>query len=251
MSGHSKWANIRHKKAKGDAQKGNVFSKMAKEIIVAARQGGGNPDGNTRLRIAIQKARDSNVPWDNIQRAIKRGTGELEGVSYEEIRYEGYGPGGVAVMVDVMTDNRNRTAADIRYLFSKNGGSLGESGSVAWVFKKKGYIVVEKSAGIDEDDLMMAALEAGAEDIDSASDDVYSVITAPDELYQVKERMEALRVPLASAEVTMLPSTTVRLAGREAELMLKLMDALEDHDDVQKVYANFDISDEEMIKHSS
>lgn len=248
MSGHSKWANIKHRKAKGDALKGNLFSKMSKEIIVAARQGGGNPDANTRLRIAIQKARDANVPWENIQRAIKRGTGELEGAVYEEITYEGYGPGGVAVMVDVMTDNRNRTASDIRYIFSKNGGNLGETGSVAWLFKKKGYITVDKAPNLSEDDLLMAALDGGAEDMSSDDKDVFEITTAPEDLYKVKEHLEKLGIKTSSAEVTMIPQTTVKLSGHQAEQMMRLYEALEEHDDVQKVYANFDIDEEEMEK---
>jgi YebC/PmpR family DNA-binding regulatory protein len=250
MSGHSKWANIKHRKAKGDAQKGNIFSKMAKEIIVAARHGGGNPDSNLRLRIAIQKARDLNVPWDNIQRAIKRGTGELEGIQYEELTYEGYGPGGVAIMVDVMTDNRNRTASDLRYIFSKNGGNMAESGSVAWMFRKRGHIAVDKGGKVSEDDLMMVALDAGAEDFTSDDEEVYEVVTLPEDLYKVKEFLESKGGRCSSAEVTMLPQTTVSVAGREAEQLLRLMETMEDHDDVQKVYANFDISEEELAKHA-
>jgi len=250
MSGHSKWANIKHRKAKGDAQKGNIFSKMAKEIIVAARHGGGNPDSNLRLRIAIQKARDLNVPWDNIQRAIKRGTGELEGIQYEELIYEGYGPGGVAIMVDVMTDNRNRTASDLRYIFSKNGGNMAESGSVAWMFRKRGHIAVDKGGKVSEDDLMMVALDAGAEDFTSDDEEVYEVVTLPEDLYKVKEFLESKGGRCSSAEVTMLPQTTVSVAGREAEQLLRLMETMEDHDDVQKVYANFDISEEELAKHA-
>ncbi len=250
MAGHSKWANIKHRKARGDAQKGNVFAKVAKEIIVAAKQGGANPDANTRLKIAVQKAREANVPWDNIQRAIKRGTGELDGSSYEEFTYEGYGPGGVAVMLNVMTDNRNRTASDVRYAFSKNGGNLGENGSVGWLFSKKGYITVLKHA-ISEDDLMLACVEAGAEDLNSTDEEVYEVLTAADELYKVKEMLEQQGVDIASAEISMIPSTTISLSGREAEQMLKLMEMLDAHDDVQQVFANFDISEEEMQKHAS
>jgi len=249
MSGHSKWANIRHRKAKGDAAKGDVYSKMAKEIMVAARHGGGNPDGNFRLKIAIQKARDFNVPWDNIQRAIKRGTGELEGIILEELTYEGYGPGGVAVVVEVLTDNRNRTASDLRYIFSKSGGNLAESGATSWLFKPKGSIMVEK-AGISEDDLMVAALDAGAEDLLPGDDESFEVTTAAESFGDVEHYLRAHGVKVASSELVRIPQTTVQVTGREAEQTLRLMESLEDHDDVQKVFSNFDISDEELDKHA-
>jgi YebC/PmpR family DNA-binding regulatory protein len=251
MSGHSKWANIKHKKARGDAAKGNIFSKMAKEIIVAARHGGGNPDGNFRLAAAIAEARKNNVPWDNIQRAIKRGTGELDGTILEELTYEGYGPAGVAVLVDCMTDNRNRTAGDVRYIFSKNGGNLGESGSVAWQFKKRGYITVERESGINEDDLMMLVLDAGAEDMESGDDTMFEIYTNPDDLYVVRQFLEGKQVKVSSSEITMVPSVTVQVAGKEADLILKMMESLEEHEDVQKVYANFDMSDEELARHEA
>jgi len=249
MSGHSKWANIRHRKAKGDAQKGNVYSKMAKEVMVAARHGGGNPDGNFRLKVAIQKARDFNVPWDNIQRAIKRGTGELEGVTLEELTYEGYGPGGVAVVVEVLTDNRNRTASDLRFIFSKSGGNLAESGATSWLFKPKGSIMIDRTT-VSEDDLMMMALDAGAEDLLPGDDDTFEVTTAPDSLNDVEQYLRSHGATVVSSELARAPQTTVQVTGRDAELTLRLMETLEDHDDVQKVFSNFDISDEELAKHA-
>ncbi|MEW6244141.1 MAG: YebC/PmpR family DNA-binding transcriptional regulator [Bacillota bacterium] len=250
MSGHSKWANIKHKKAKVDAQRGNIFSKISRELMVAARAGGGNPDTNTRLRIAIQKAREANIPSENIQRAIQKGTGELEGINYEELVYEGYGPGGVAIMLDILTDNRNRTAGEIRHLFSKHGGNLGETGCVSWMFEKRGYIVVNKEGSPGEDDLMLIALEAGAEDLVSEGD-TYEVFTKPEDLEAVRESLVASGVPVAQAEVTMLPKSTVSVAEKDVEKLLKLMDVLEEHDDVQNVYANFDLPEEVMQKHMS
>jgi YebC/PmpR family DNA-binding regulatory protein len=241
MAGHSKWANIRLRKGKQDAERGKAFTKLAREIIVAAKAGGGNPDANPRLRLAIQKARDASMPADTIKRNIQRGTGELEGVHYEEITYEGYGPGGVAVMVDILTDNRNRTVSEIRNLFSRSGGNMGESGCVAWLFDPKGFISVPKD-GTDEDTVMMAALEAGAEDVRDEGES-FDVITSPEEFVQVREALAAAGVTFASAEVTMLPKNTVSLQGKEAQQMLRLMENLEDHDDVQNVYANFDIPD--------
>ncbi|NPV71582.1 MAG: YebC/PmpR family DNA-binding transcriptional regulator [Firmicutes bacterium] len=252
MSGHSKWANIKHKKAKTDAQKGRMFSKVTKEIIMAARHGGGNPDANIRLKTAIIKAREVNLPMENISRAIKRGTGELEGVQYEELVYEGYGPGGVAMMVEVTTDNRNRAASDIRYLFSKHGGNLGESGSVSWMFKKVGYITVDRAdCRLSEDDLMLAALDAGATDF-KAEEDMFEVFTEPDPgaVDSVKEALKRHGVKVAVAEITMAPSSTVTLTGEEAARMLRLVDALEDQDDVQKVHANFDIPQSEMEEYT-
>ncbi|HHY96141.1 MAG TPA: YebC/PmpR family DNA-binding transcriptional regulator [Firmicutes bacterium] len=249
MSGHSKWANIKHTKAKKDAERGNLFSKLAREIIVAARHGGGNLEGNARLRLAVEKARDANMPADNITRLIKRGTGELEGVTYEELTYEGYGPGGVAILLDVVTDNRNRTASELRFLFSRHGGNLGETGCVSWMFSKKGYISIDRAAagaaGKDEDALLMLALEAGAEDFQS-DEDSYEVITAPDELEDVRQALRAAGIQPEVAEVTMVPQSTVEVRGKEAEQVLRLMDALSDHDDVQKAYANFDIPADEM-----
>ncbi|MFO7245246.1 MAG: YebC/PmpR family DNA-binding transcriptional regulator [Bacillota bacterium] len=247
MAGHSQWANRKHRKARQDAKKGKIFSKMAREITMAARMGGGDPDINPRLRAALEKARQFGVPNENIERAIKRGTGELEGAAYEELMYEGYGPGGVALMVRVVTDNRNRAAGEIRHIFSKHGGSLGEKGSVAWQFERKGLITIDRaSAGVDEETLMMAALEADAEDV-RVEGDVYEIITAPEALEAVRQSLEAAGVTqFNTADVTLLPQTQVRLEGREAEQLLRLLDALEDHDDVQEVYGNYDIAEEVM-----
>lgn len=243
MSGHSKWSTIKRKKAKVDAQRGKIFTRLSKEIIVAARLGGGDPDNNPRLKVAIMRAREANIPNDNIQRAIMKGTGELGGGNYEELIYEGYGPGGVAVMMEIMTDNRNRTAGEIRHLFAKNGGNLGETGCVAWQFQKKGLIVVEPGAGLSEDDLLLAALDAGAEDM-KTEEDSYEIYTAPEEVEPVRQKLVGQGIVVAAAEVTMLPQTTVKLSGKEAEQMLKLMEALEEHDDVQEVYANFEIDEQ-------
>jgi YebC/PmpR family DNA-binding regulatory protein len=245
MSGHSKWHNIRLKKGKMDAERGKTFTKLAREIIVAAKAGGGNPDANIRLRMAIQKARESSMPADNIKRAIQRGTGELEGANYDELTYEGYGPGGVAVLVEVLTDNRNRTVAEIRNQFSKNGGSLGEQGCVAWIFDPKGLISVTKD-GVDEESVMLAALEAGAEDV-RAEEETFDVVTAPEDLPAVRQAVEAAGLKYTLAEVTMLPRSTVQIEGKEAQQMLRLMEGLEDHDDVQHVYANFDIPESVLV----
>jgi YebC/PmpR family DNA-binding regulatory protein len=244
MSGHSKWHNIRLKKGKMDAERGKIFTKLAREIIVAAKEGGGNPEANARLRLAVQKARDASMPQENIKRAIQRGTGELEGVNYEELTYEGYGPGGAAVMVDVLTDNKNRTVAEVRNIFSKPGGSLGESGCVAWIFDPKGLISVPKD-GLDEDTVMMAALDAGAEDVRS-EEETFDVITSPEDLPAVRQALIDAGIPFTLAEVTMLPKSTVELKGKEAQQMIRLMEQLEDHDDVQHVYANFDIAENVM-----
>lgn len=242
MSGHSKWSSIKHKKAATDAKRGKIFTKLIKEITVAARMGGGDMDANPRLRTAVQAAKSENMPKDNIERAIKKGTGELEGVNYEESIYEGYGPGGAAVLVESLTDNKNRTVADIRSIFGKNGGNLGENGCVAWMFDKKGYIAIE-SKSVDEDVLMEAALDAGAEDIKEDNSN-YEIITAPADFEAVKDAIDKASIPYIDAEVTMLPQTTANLAGREAEQMVRLMEMLEDCDDVQKVYTNADIPDE-------
>jgi len=242
MSGHSKWSSIKHKKAATDARRGKIFTKLIKEITVAARMGGGDLEANARLRTAVQAAKSENMPKDNIERAIKKGTGELEGVNYEESIYEGYGPGGAAVLIESLTDNKNRTVADIRYIFSKAGGSMGESGCVAWMFDKKGYIAVENKA-VDEEALMEAALDAGAEDI-REDDSNFEVITALKDFEAVKTAIDAAAIPYIVAEVTMLPQSTTFLKGTEAEQMVKLMEALEDCDDVQKVYTNADIPDE-------
>ena len=242
MSGHSKWSSIKHKKAATDAKRGKIFTKLIKEITVAARMGGGDIDANPRLRTAIQAAKSENMPKDNIERAIKKGTGELEGVSYEESIYEGYGPGGAAVLIESLTDNKNRTVADIRHIFSKAGGNMGESGCVAWMFDKKGYIAVDNKA-VDEEALMEAALDAGAEDI-REDDSNFEVITAPEDFEAVKTAIDSAAIPYIVAEVTMLPQSTTFLKGKEAEQMVKLMEALEDCDDVQKVYTNADIPEE-------
>jgi len=242
MSGHSKWSSIKHKKAATDAKRGKIFTKVIKEITVAARMGGGDLETNPRLRSAVQAAKSENMPKDNIERAIKKGTGELEGVNYEEIIYEGYGPGGAAVLVESLTDNKNRTVADIRSIFGKNGGNLGENGCVAWMFDKKGYIAIERSAA-DEDSLMETALEAGAEDIREDNDN-YEVISSPGDFEAIKEAIDQASIPYIDAEVTMLPQNTTNLTGKEAEQMVRLMEMLEDCDDVQKVYTNADIPEE-------
>ncbi len=248
MSGHSKWAQIKHKKAVVDAKRGKIFSKIAKEITVAARLGGGDPDGNPRLRTVLENAREVNMPGENIKRAIMKGTGELPGVSYEESIYEGYGPGGTAILLEVLTDNKNRTVPEIRHIMTKNGGNLGEAGCVAWMFEKKGYILVEKTK-IDEDSLMSAALEAGAEDMkNDPGEDSYEIITAPEDVNKVKAALEAAGIPVSLAEITMLPKSYVALDGKSAEQIIRLVDALEDHEDIQNVYTNFDIPDEVMAK---
>ena len=244
MSGHSKWHSIKHKKGALDAKRGKLFTKFIKEITVAARSGGGDPDANARLRKAINDAKAGNMPNDTIDRAIRRGTGEEEGVNYEEITYEGYGPGGVACMVQSMTDNRNRTVAEIRHIFSKNGGNLGESGSVGWMFEKKGYIVVEKAAK-SEEELFELAIDAGADDLRDDEDN-FEIITSPDAFDAVLTAMKGAGIDPQVAEVEMVPQNYIKLEGSDARQMLKLMEALEDHDDVQKVSANFDISEADM-----
>lgn len=241
MSGHSKWSTIKHKKAAKDARRGKLFTKFIKEITVAARMGGGDAATNPRLRTAVQTARDNSMPNDNIERAIKKGAGELEGVSYEEVSYEGYGPGGAAFLVQAWTDNRNRTVSDIRRLFSKHGGSLGETGCVAWMFDSKGLIVVSRDE-VEEEALLGLALEAGAEDV-TESDDVFEVVTRPEDFAAVRESLENGKVPMLSAEVAMIPKNTMKLGEREAEQTLSLTEDLEDLDDVQSVAANFDIPD--------
>jgi YebC/PmpR family DNA-binding regulatory protein len=244
MSGHSKWHSIKHKKGALDAKRGKLFTKFIKEITVAARSGGGDPDANARLRKAINDAKAGNMPNDTIDRAIRRGTGEEEGVNYEEITYEGYGPGGVALMVQSMTDNRNRTVAEIRHIFSKNGGNLGESGSVGWMFDKKGYIVVEK-ASKSEEELFELAIDAGADDLRDDVDN-FEIITSPDAFDAVLTAVKTAGIEPQVAEVEMVPQNYIKLEGSDARQMLKLMEALEDHDDVQKVSANFDISEADM-----
>ena len=246
MSGHSKWAQVKHKKAAVDAKKGKIFTRIVKEISVAARLGGGDPDGNPRLRTAIEKAKEVNMPQENIKRAIMKGTGELPGMTYEETVYEGYGPGGTAILSEVLTDNRNRTVSEIRHIMTKHGGNLGEAGCVGWMFDKKGYILVEKT-NIDEDSMMLIALESGAEDLkNDPGEDSYEIITAPEDMNKVKTSLEAAGIPLSLAEITMLPRSYISLDGKSAEQMIRLIEALEEHEDTQNVYTNVDIPDEVM-----
>lgn len=246
MSGHNKWSSIKHKKGKADAQRGKAFTKITRELITAARIGGGDPAGNARLKAAIQAARAVNMPNDNIQRAIKKGTGELEGVTYEEYMYEGYGPHGVAVLVKVLTDNKNRTVADIRHIFAKHNGSLGETGCVNWMFSKKGSIAVPKE-GIEEEKLIEIALELGADDVaNDPESHEYEIQCEQDVFEDIKKGLQEKGIRIGTAEVAMVPQTTVHLEGKAAEQMLRMMNALEESDDVQNVWANFDISDEAM-----
>ena len=244
MSGHSKWSTIKHKKGAADAKRGKIFTRLIKEITVAARLGGGDPGSNPRLRSAIQAAKAENMPKENIERGIKKGTGELEGVSYEEVNYEGYGPGGVALLVDCLTDNKNRTVADLKHIFDRHGGSLGEPGCVAWMFEKKGLIVSERGE-VDEEKLLELALEAGAEDVKEEETE-FEVITSPSDFETVKKAFDHSALTYHVAEIDMIPQNTVKLEGKKAEQMLKMMEALEDHDDVSQVYANFDIPDDVM-----
>ena len=244
MAGHSKWANIKHRKGRQDAKRGKLFGKLAKAIEVAAREGGGNPEFNPTLATAVDKAKAASMPNDNIDRAIKRGTGEVEGAVYEEIWYEGYGPAGVALFVQILTDNRNRAASDVRSTFTKHNGNLGEPGSVGYLFEQKGVILASGS----EDDVMLAALEAGAEDVRGADEDGFEVITAASDLPSVRKGMEAAGIPIESADVTQLPSNTVPVAEGDARKLLRLIDALDDLDDVQAVFANYDIEDDVMEK---
>ncbi|ACO03195.1 MAG TPA: YebC/PmpR family DNA-binding transcriptional regulator [Persephonella sp.] len=248
MAGHSKWHNIRHKKAKMDAKRGQMFTKIIREITVAARQGGGDPEFNPRLRIAIEKAKKANMPVENIERAIKRGTGELEGVSYEEVVYEGYGPEGVAIIVECLTDNRNRTTGEVRHIFTKHGGNLGSSGCVSFLFEEKGVILVPKDK-YDEETVFEKAIEAGAEDVITDDEEFYEIRTEPKELYTVKENLEKEGIEIEKAELTRIPTTTVEINDEEtATKLMKLLDALEDNDDVQKVYSNFEMSQQLMEK---
>ncbi|MGB9813089.1 MAG: YebC/PmpR family DNA-binding transcriptional regulator [Thermovenabulum sp.] len=239
MSGHSKWANIKHKKAKMDAQKGKLYTKLSKMIIVAVREGGPDPNANSKLRDIIEKAKEANMPNENIMRAIKRGSGELGGENLEHVMYEGYGPGGVAIMLSAMTDNRNRTASEIRHLFDKYGGSLGEAGCVAWMFEKKGLILIEKNSNTNVDDIMMIAIDSGAEDVEEQEDSI-EITTSPENYEQVKKALIENNIQLSSSEITYLPKTTVNLDGKEAEMLEKLLDVLEDHDDVEEVYTNYE-----------
>lgn len=244
MSGHSKWANIKRKKEKVDAGRGKIFTKIAREIIVAAREGGGDPDGNFRLRLAIEHARSVNMPAENIERAIRRGTGELsEGENWEEVTYEGYGPGGVALLVQAMTSNRNRTASDIRYVFSRHGGNLGEAGCVAWMFDQQGLIRVPKQkVQMSEDEFLMEALDAGASDVQN-EEDAYTLITQPADFQAVREAVDKKGIPVEEAEIALVPKNRITVEGKDAERVLQLIDALEDMDDVQNVYSNADIDE--------
>lgn len=245
MSGHSKWANIKHKKAKVDAQRGKSYTKIAREIIMAARQGGGDPEANFQLRMAIDKARSMNFPNENINRAIQRGTGAQDGDNYESFSYEGFGPSGVAIIVDLLSDNRNRTASDIRHLFSKNGGNMGETGCVSYMFDRKGVVVIDRDKETrSEDDMLLLVLEAGAEDLQT-EEESFQVITAQDGLESVRRFLHGQGVAIESAELSMLPQTLISVEGEAAEKALKLLNALEDHDDVQNVYTNADIAEEE------
>jgi YebC/PmpR family DNA-binding regulatory protein len=244
MSGHSKWHTIKHKKGAADAKRGRVFTRIIKELTVAARAGGGDPDTNPRLRTIVAEAKQVNMPAENIKRAIRRGTGEEPGVQYEEVTYEGYGPGGVALIIETMTDNKNRTVGEIRHLLTKYGGDLGQSNSVAWMFEKKGYIVIEK-AKASEDTLLTAALDAGADDLRDDGDN-WEVVSAPDTFPAVKDAVEKLGIETASAQVAMLPKNYVSLEGKAAQSMLKLLDLIEDHDDVQHVWSNMDVDEKEL-----
>ena len=246
MAGHSKWANIKHRKGAQDAKRGKIFTKIIKEITIAARLGGGDLDANPRLRKAVSNGKSNNLPIDNITRAIKKGTGELEGVSYEEVTYEGYGPGGVAIMMDIITDNKNRTVAEVRHLLSKYGGNLGETGSVAWVFDKKGQIILDSNSG-DEDVVFEVALEAGADDFE-AEDGFYTVTTDATSLMDVRDTLEKAGYEIRSTEIEMVPKTLQKLEGKEAQSTLKLMDALEDNDDITKLYSNFDVDEEALLQ---
>ena len=242
MSGHSKWATIKHKKAANDKARAKVFAKVLRQVEVAAREGGGDLDSNATLRTMFQKARDNSIPLDTIERAVKRGTGDLDGVTYEQVTYEGYAPGGVAVLAQGLTDNRNRTGAEVRNLFTKLGGSMAEPGAVAWQFERKGHVVVPRS--VDEDELMLAAVDAGAEDI-ADEGDVWRVTTAPTDLHAVRTAVEDAGIAVESSELTMVPTMTVPLGDTEsAKKVLRLIDALDDHDDIGEVHANFDIPDE-------
>lgn len=242
MSGHSKWASIKHKKGAADAKRGQVFTKLIREITVAARHGGGDPAANPRLRLVIEKAREANMPKDNVDKAIKRGTGELEGITYEEVTYEAYAPGGVALYIEALTDNKNRTTAEIRNLLTKRSGNMAGAGATAWLFHKKGYLLVEKGT-VDEERLMNTVLEAGAEDLKTEGAS-FEITTDPKVFETVKQALGRAKIPPISAELTMLPTSTVRVEGSEAKQVLALVESLEEHDDVQHVYANFDIPDE-------
>ena len=245
MSGHSKWSTIKHKKGAADAKRGKIFTRIIKEMTVAARLGGGDPEGNPRLRSAVAEAKANNMPKDNIDRAIKRGTGEIEGAQYEELTYEGYGPGGVAVIVEALTDNGNRTTPEVRRIFEKNGGNLGTPGSVKFQFEKKGYFAVEKSA-VGEDKLMEVALEAGADDLQTEDADVFEIYTAPENFEAVRQALESNKIPTVEAKLDMVPSTYVAVDEQKSKAMMRLLEMLDDHDDTQNVYSNFDVPAEMM-----
>ncbi len=249
MSGHSKWSTIKRKKGALDAKRGKIFTKLIREITVAAKMGGGDPDGNPRLRMAIQNAKSANMPQDNVTRAISKGTGDMEGVVYEEFTYEAYGPGGVAILISVLTENRNRTGSEVRHILSRRGGNLAEPNAVAWNFDKKGFFLIPE-AGVDEDSLLEIVLEAGADDMEPA-DGHYEVTSEPEAYEDIRAALENNQIPMETAEISMIPKTTVKLEGKPAEQMLRLIETLEDNDDVQNVYANFDISEEEMAKVSA
>ncbi len=245
MSGHSKWATIKHKKGAADAKRGKVFTRLIKEITIAAKSGGGDPDGNPRLRGAIAAAKAENMPADNIKRAVQRGTGELEGVSYDEITYEGYGPGGVAIIIDVLTDNKNRAVSEVRHAFSKNGGNLGAEGAVAWMFTKKGVISIEKSTAANEDKLMEIVLESGAEDLNDEGE-TWEILCDPKDFEAVTDALKAAKIPTETAEVTKIASTYTKLEGSQANAMMRLLETIEDLDDTQNVYSNFDFDEAQM-----
>jgi YebC/PmpR family DNA-binding regulatory protein len=248
MSGHSKWHSIKHKKAAADSKRGRIFTRLIKEMTAAARMGGGDPDANPRLRLAIATAKASNMPAENIKRAVMRGTGELPGVSYEDVNYEGYGPGGVAIFMHALTDNKNRTVAELRHILSKNGGNLGETGCVGWMFERKGYFVVEKSS-VDEEKLLDLALSAGADDMREDGSN-FEILTAPESFDTVRSALESAKIATTAAEISMMPQNYIKLEGKNAQTMLKLMEALEDHEDIQNVWANFDI-DESLLNEAA
>jgi YebC/PmpR family DNA-binding regulatory protein len=247
MSGHSKWSTIKHKKAAQDAKRGKLFTKLIRAITSAARHGGGDPDANPALRLAMDKAGAANMPKDTVERAIKRGTGELEGVHYEENTYEGYGPGGVAIMVEVLTDNRNRTVAELRNIFTKANGNLGQDGCVAWMFDSRGQVIIDKSDVADEDDLLMVAVESGADDMQEEGDQ-FVLTCSPESLEDLKKALREAELPIAESELTRIPQNTVEVNGKEADQVLRLLEALEDQDDVQQVYANCDFSGETLAE---
>jgi YebC/PmpR family DNA-binding regulatory protein len=249
MSGHSKWHSIKHKKAATDSKRGRIFTRLIKEMTAAARNGGGDTDANPRLRLAVATAKASNMPAENIKRAIMRGTGELPGISYEDVNYEAYGPGGVAIFMRGLTDNKNRTVAELRHILSKNGGNLGETGCVGWMFDRKGYFVVEKAAA-DEEKLLELALGAGADDMREDGSN-FEILTAPENFEAVRAALESAHIPTAAAEISMIPQNFVKLEGKSAQTMLNLMEALEDHEDIQNVWANFDIDETEINEEAS